>query len=66
MKTKITAEKYITISPEKIPKPKADRLASATLHAVERYFEKPGVKENYEKWLVEYRRTHPESEKAGA
>lgn len=40
----------------KIPKHEADHLARATLRAVKRYFELPGVKKEYEKWLVEYRK----------
>ena len=40
----------------KIPDSEAAHLARATLRAVTRYFEIPGVKEDYEKWLVEYKK----------
>ena len=46
---------------ENVPDNSFNGLARATLRAVERYFKIPGVKEDYEKWLVEYRKTHPET-----
>ena len=40
----------------KIPEHEATHLARATLRAVKRYFEIPGVQEDYEKWLIEYKK----------
>ena len=40
----------------KVPQHEVNHLARATLQAVERYFEIPGVKEDYEKWLKDYKR----------
>ena len=37
-----------------VPDHVIDHFARATLEAVRRYFEIPGVKEKYEAWLVEY------------
>lgn len=44
------------VNVSKIPESEATHLARATLRAVTRYFEIPGVKEDYEKWLVEYKK----------
>ena len=60
-KVSIKYEAQPAIDVSKIPKHEADHLARATLRAVKRYFEIPGVKEDYEKWLIEYRK-----EKKGA
>ena len=50
-----------------------DRVSSAdrnlflrdTIRAVIDLFERPGVKEDYEIWLAEYRRTHQNATEAG-
>lgn len=44
----------------KIPESEMVHLARATAQAVKRYFEIPGVKEDYEKWLVEYKKKENE------
>lgn len=46
----------IEVTPSQIPSHIVDSVARATLHAVERYFQQPGVQEEYEKWLKEHRR----------
>ncbi len=38
-----------------IPDHAMNRIGKATLHAIEKFFEIPGVKEDYEIWLKEYR-----------
>lgn len=47
--------------------PSADRnlFLRDTIRAVRDLFERPGVKEDYEIWLAEYRRTHPNATEAG-
>lgn len=52
----VLSEEIPPLDVSKIPESEADHLARATLRAVMRYFEIPGVKEDYEKWLVEYRK----------
>lgn len=39
------------INISEMPQTEAEYLARQTLRAVERYFARPGVQENYEKWL---------------
>lgn len=51
---RITSGDNVVVKLEEMPQHTRDRLARATLRAVERFFELPGVKEDYEKWLVEY------------
>lgn len=46
----------IEVTPSQIPTHIVDNVARATLHAVERYFQQPGVQEEYEEWLKEYRK----------
>ena len=54
MKTlKIISGEDVSIKLENIPEDRLEILARATLHAVERFFAKPGVREEYEKWLKE-------------
>ena len=53
---KITSGANVAVSPENMPDYRIRTLARQTLHAVERYFALPGVQEDYEKWLVEYRK----------
>ena len=56
MNAVITSGHNVTINIEEIPEPASNRLARATLRYVERLFQIPGVREDYEKWLVEYRK----------
>lgn len=56
MPTLAILESTPAIDVSKIPKHEADHLARATLRAVKRFFETPGVKEDYEKWLIEYKK----------
>lgn len=56
MKTAIASGADIEIKVSEMPEYKLDTLARQTLHAVERFFAMPGVQEEYEKWLVEYRK----------
>lgn len=44
----------VSVKLSEIPDHHRDRLARATLHAVERFFALPGVQEDYEKWLKDY------------
>lgn len=52
----VTREPLPTLDISKIPEHEVDHLARATLRAVTRYFEIPGVKEDYEKWLKGYKK----------
>lgn len=54
--TVVTSGGDAAVELDKIPAYEMDHLARATLHAVERYFALPGVKEKYEEWLVEYKK----------
>lgn len=47
---KVTGDVYI--NPAKVP----DSFIRATRDAVLRYFEQPGVQEEFEAWLVEYKK----------
>lgn len=58
MPTLVICEPIPAIDVLKIPESEATHLARATLRAVARYFEFPGVKEDYEKWLIEYKKRH--------
>lgn len=57
---KVISGQDVTIDPTAIPKERMHYLADATLQAVKRYFELPGVQEKYEKWLVEYQKEQEE------
>lgn len=46
----------ININPSEITQSDATYLARQTLRAVERYFARPGIQEDYERWLGEYRK----------
>ncbi len=50
----LTSSNTSAIMLSAIPTPKLDNLCIATLRAIEHYFELPGVREDYEKWLKEY------------
>ena len=52
------------LNKENVPNSDMNGYARSTLRAVERYFEIPGVKEDYEKWLVEYRKRQAAKSKA--
>lgn len=56
MQAVVTAGAGPTVDVRKIPEHEAAHLARATLRAVKRYFEIPGVQEDYEKWLKDYKR----------
>lgn len=47
---------------EQIPRVDRNLFYKDTLRAVKELFEKPGVQEDYEIWLAEYRKTHPAAE----
>lgn len=51
-----------TVMLSAIPKHKLDNLCHATLHAIERYFEHPKVKEEYKEWLKEYRKNEKKAD----
>ena len=59
--TTVTSEKAAAVKPKAIPKYRVYTLARQTLNAVERFFALPGVKEDYEKWLVEYKKKEAEN-----
>lgn len=56
MQAVVTAGTGPALDVRKIPEHEAAHLARATLRAVKRYFEIPGVQEDYEKWLKDYKR----------
>lgn len=56
MQVVVTAGARPVVDVRKIPEHEAEHLARATLRAVKRYFETPGVKEDYEKWLIKYKK----------
>lgn len=56
MQAVISTAKAPAVDVRKIPEHEAAHLARATLRAVKRYFEIPGVQEDYEKWLIEYKK----------
>lgn len=47
---------------EEIPPHIINRWSRVTVWAVHRFFAKPGVREDYEKWLAEYRKKQAERE----
>lgn len=51
---KVVSGGSVAISYKEMPDHRINTLARQTLHAVERFFSLPGVKEDYEKWLEEY------------
>lgn len=53
MKKLVVCGEMPKIDVSKMPDHEVDSLARATLRAVIKYFEIPGVKEDYEKWLAE-------------
>lgn len=44
---------YPTLNPDRIPESTKYEIARATFRAVCRYFEQPGVQEEFEKWRAE-------------
>ena len=44
------------INISEMPQTEAEYLARQTLRAVERYFARPSIQEDYERWLGEYRK----------
>ncbi len=59
-KLKLISGEDVAVKLEEIPNWERSRFARATLHAVERFFELPGVKEDYEKWLIGYKKEQAE------
>lgn len=45
---------------EEIPPHIINRWARVTVWAIDRFFAKPGVQEDYKKWLAEYRKKQAE------
>lgn len=68
----ITSGSDVKVLPKEIPDHRLEILARATIRAVRRYFALPGVQEDYEKWLAEYKKRqetqgeNPEEEKKDA
>lgn len=56
METTRVISSGVAIDTDKIPNYAADGFARGTLRALERFFELPGIKEEYEEWLKEYRK----------
>lgn len=46
----------VRATPSEMPMYRANIIAKQTCRAVRRYFEQPGVAEEYEAWLKEYRK----------
>lgn len=57
----VTSGIDVSVKLKEIPKHRTDTLARQTLHAVERFFAIPGVQEDYEEWLKEYKKKKKES-----
>lgn len=53
---KVTSGNGVKVDPSLIPEHEMNILARETLRAAEKYFQQPGVKEDYEKWLKEYKK----------
>lgn len=47
--------KEVTINVAKIPRPVRDDLARCLLERVVAYFDQPGVEEDFQAWLKEYK-----------
>lgn len=47
-------QETVKVNPDEIPDDVYDTACRILKTAVRRYFELPGVQEDYEKWLVEY------------
>ena len=62
MVLKVVSGEDVKAKLEEIPPHIINRLARVTVWAIDRFFEKPGVKEDYEKWLVEYKKKQAERE----
>lgn len=54
--TKIISGIDVGVKLEELPDHRSEILARSTLRALKRFFEIPGVQEDYEKWLEEYKR----------
>lgn len=48
-----------TPDPDAMPDYAKEELSRVIFRQVRKFFSDPRVKADYEKWLVEYRRTHP-------
>ena len=59
---KVVSGEDIAAKIEEIPPHIINRWARVTVWAIDRFFEKPGVKDDYKKWLVEYRKKQVERE----
>lgn len=56
MKTVVVTSNNASIDTSEIPNYAMDGFARGTLRALERFFELPGIQEEYEEWLKEYRK----------
>lgn len=56
LQLKVVSGGSVKGDPSLIPEHEMNSLARETLRATERYFQQPGVKEDYEKWLKEYKK----------
>lgn len=56
----VVIESNATAKPPDISERTIDLAAYATLDAVKRYFQRPGVRQEYEAWLKEYRERQAE------
>ena len=62
MVLKIVSGEDVSAKLEEIPPHIINRWARVTVWAIDRFFEKPGVQEDYKKWLAEYRKKQVERE----
>ena len=53
---KVVSGASVRIDTQDMPTHRVDILARQTCRAVWRFFEQPGVKEDYERWLAEYKK----------
>lgn len=56
MKTVVVTSSNASIDTSEIPNYAMDGFARGTLRALERFFELPGIQEEYEEWLKEYQK----------
>lgn len=56
----------VKIETERVPRPVRDDMARCLLEQVVEYFERPGVEEAFQVWLVGYQQRRAAKEKKGA
>lgn len=62
IKVIVAGGENVHVDYSQMTKTQFDTFARDTLEAVRRFFEIPGVQEDYERWLVEYKKQQEENE----